>query len=49
MINLIDWLIDESYLGFSEDDPYPTLTVTEKGVETLENYNGGDAPAMKVV
>ncbi len=39
---LIDWLIDEGYIQFAEDETYPTLTISEKGRETLEGAGSGD-------
>ena len=38
---LIDWLIDEEYLSIPEDEQYPTLHITPKGDETLEDFEMG--------
>lgn len=38
---LIDWLIDEEYLSIPEDEQYPTLHVTPKGEETIEDFEEG--------
>ncbi len=38
---LIDWLIDEEYLSIPEDVQYPTLHITPKGDETLEDFETG--------
>ena len=38
---LIDWLIDEGYLEIPEDQQYPTLSITPKGDETLEDFETG--------
>ncbi len=38
---LIDWLIDEGYLEIAEDQQYPTMTITPKGDETLEDFETG--------
>ena len=42
MLYLIDWLLEEGYLGYSEEDQYPTLRVTEKGAQTMDDVEGGD-------
>ena len=41
IITLIDWLIDEEYLSIPEDEQYPTLYITTKGDETLEDFETG--------
>lgn len=49
MLYLIDWLLDEKYLGYSEEDLYPTLTLTEKGRQTMGDVDaGGDNPLAHI-
>lgn len=44
ILSLVDWLIQENYLAYVEDNEFPVLVVTSKGLDVLA---GGDAPSDK--